>query len=229
MQSNAVIGAEALLRWQQYDGSYTLPADVIPLAEELGVIVPLGNWVLEEACRILADWQGRGITMPLAVNVSPIQMKHEDFIPHLKSVLAQHHIDPRKLLLEITETVRIDDLDRALALLRELHDLGLSIALDDFGMGYSSLNYLNRLKCLPIDLIKIDKSFIQGLPNDDAMVRIVSSISEVLALPVMAEGVENTEQRDWLLRHGIHSGQGFLFARPLPRSEFEAEFCQPPA
>jgi diguanylate cyclase (GGDEF)-like protein len=229
MQSNAVIGAEALLRWQQYDGSFILPADVIPLAEELGVIVPLGNWVLEEACLILADWQTRGITLPLAVNVSPIQMKHEDFVPHLKSLLAQHQIDPRKLLLEITETVRIDDLDRALALLRELHDLGLSIALDDFGMGYSSLNYLNRLKCLPIDLIKIDKSFIQGLPTDDAMVRIVSSISEVLALPVMAEGVENAEQRDWLLQHGIHSGQGFLFARPLPRSEFEAEFCQPPA
>jgi len=229
MQSNAVIGAEALLRWQQYDGSFTLPADVIPLAEELGVIVPLGNWVLEEACRILADWQTRGITLPLAVNVSPIQMQHENFVPHLKSLLAQHRIDPRKLLLEITETVRIDDLDRALALLRELHDLGLSIALDDFGMGYSSLNYLNRLKCLPIDLIKIDKSFIQGLPMDDAMVRIVSSISEVLALPVMAEGVENAEQRDWLLQHGIHSGQGFLFARPLPRSEFEAEFCPPPA
>ncbi|HCT9095434.1 TPA: biofilm formation regulator HmsP [Serratia liquefaciens] len=229
MQSNAVIGAEALLRWQQYDGSFTLPADVIPLAEELGVIVPLGNWVLEEACRILADWQTRGITLPLAVNVSPIQMQHENFVPHLKNLLAQHRIDPRKLLLEITETVRIDDLDRALALLRELHDLGLSIALDDFGMGYSSLNYLNRLKCLPIDLIKIDKSFIQGLPMDDAMVRIVSSISEVLALPVMAEGVENAEQRDWLLQHGIHSGQGFLFARPLPRSEFEAEFCPPPA
>lgn len=226
MQSNEVIGAEALLRWQQYDGSYTLPADVIPLAEELGVIVPLGNWVLEESCRITADWQQRGIELPLAVNVSGIQMQDEAFVPHLKNLLAQYRIDPRKLLLEITETVRIDDLDRALALLRELHDLGLSIALDDFGMGYSSTEYLNRLKSLPIDLIKIDRSFIQGLPADDAMVRIVSSISEVLALPVMAEGVENAEQRDWLLKHGIRSGQGFLFARPLPREAFEAEFCR---
>ena len=226
MQSNEVIGAEALLRWQQYDGSYTLPADVIPLAEELGVIVPLGNWVLEESCRIPADWQQRGIELPLAVNVSGIQMQDEAFVPHLKNLLAQYRIDPRKLLLEITETVRIDDLDRALALLRELHDLGLSIALDDFGMGYSSPEYLNRLKSLPIDLIKIDRSFIQGLPADDAMVRIVSSISEVLALPVMAEGVENAEQRDWLLKHGIRSGQGFLFARPLPREAFEAEFCR---
>lgn len=153
-------------------------------------------------------------------------MQDEAFVPHLKNLLAQYRIDPRKLLLEITETVRIDDLDRALALLRELHDLGLSIALDDFGMGYSSTEYLNRLKSLPIDLIKIDRSFIQGLPADDAMVRIVSSISEVLALPVMAEGVENAEQRDWLLKHGIRSGQGFLFARPLPREAFEAEFCR---
>lgn len=225
MQSNAVIGAEALLRWQQYDGSFTLPSDVIPLAEELGVIVPLGNWVIEESYRILANWQHRGITMPLAVNISGIQMQNEDFVSHLKSVLAQHRIDPCKLLLEITETVRIDDLNQALTLLRELHELGLSIALDDFGMGYSSLEYLYRLKCLPIDLIKIDKSFIQELPEDDAMVRIVRAISDVLNLPMMAEGIESAAQRDWLLRHGIHSGQGFLFARPLPREEFEARFC----
>lgn len=162
MQSNAVMGAEALLRWQQYDGSFTLPSNVIPLAEELGVIVPLGSWVIEESCRI------RGITLPLAVNISGIQMQNEDFVSRLKSVLAQHQIDPCKLLLEITETVRIDDLNQALMLLRELHELGLSIALDDFGMRYSSLEYRYRLKCLPIDLIKIDKSFIQELPEDDA-------------------------------------------------------------
>lgn len=225
MRTNTVIGAEALLRWRHYDGSVTLPADVIPLAEELGVIVPLGYWVLEEACRILADWQLRGITLPLAVNVSALQMQDDHFVAHLKQVLALHQIDPSKLLLEITETVRIDDLDHMLALLRELRDLGLSIALDDFGMGYSSLNYLNRLKCLPIDLIKIDKSFTQGLPDDDAMVRVVSAISDVLDLPVMAEGVENAAQRDWLRLNGIHRGQGFLFSCPLPREEFEAKFA----
>jgi len=100
----------------------------------------------------------------------------------------------------------------------------LSIALDDFGMGYSSLEYLNRLKCLPIDRIKINKSFIEELPGDDAMVRIVRAISDVLNIPMMAEGIKNAAPRDWLLRHGIHFGQGFLFARPLPREEFEAEF-----
>ncbi|CAI1838024.1 TPA: biofilm formation regulator HmsP [Serratia fonticola] len=225
MQTNQVTGAEALLRWQLPDGQIILPADVIPLAEELDVIVPLGNWVLEESCRILAAWQSQGITLPLAVNISPIQLQHKDFVPQLKRLLDEHQIDPHKLLLEITETVRIHDLDGALELLRELHDLGVSIALDDFGMGYASLNYLNRLKSLPIDLIKIDKSFIDGLPEDDAMVRIVSSISEVLHLPVMAEGVETTAQRDWLLQHGIRTGQGFLFAKPLPRKEFEAQFA----
>jgi EAL domain-containing protein (putative c-di-GMP-specific phosphodiesterase class I) len=129
--------------------------------------------------------------------------------------------------LEITETVRINDLEQVLGLLRELHDLGLSIVLDDFGMGYSSLNYLNHLKCLPIDLIKIDKSFIDGLPQDDAIVRIISSISGVLNLPIMAEGVETDAQRDWLLQHGIRYGQGFLFAEPLAREAFEARFCPP--
>ncbi len=227
MQTNQITGAEALLRWRLRDGSIILPADVIPLAEELDVIVPLGNWVLEESCRILAEWQAKGITLPLAVNISAIQMQHKEFVSHLKQQLDEHRIDPSKLLLEITETVRINDLDQALALLRELRDLGLSIALDDFGMGYASLDYLNRLKCLPIDLIKIDRSFIGGLPEDDAMVRIVSAVSEVLHLPVMAEGVETEAQRDWLLRHGIRSGQGFLFAKPLAREEFEAQFCSP--
>ncbi len=134
-------------------------------------------------------------------------MQDEAFVPHLKNLLAQYRIDPRKLLLEITETVRIDDLDRALALLRELHDLGLSIALDDFGMGYSSTEYLNRLKSLPIDLIKIDRSFIQGCRPTMRWCASSARYLEVLALPVMAEGVESAEQRDWLLKHGIRSGQ----------------------
>ncbi|MDK1705501.1 biofilm formation regulator HmsP [Serratia rubidaea] len=224
MRSNAPIGAEALLRWQQYDGSFSLPADVIPLAEELGVMVPLGNWVLEEACRIVADWRARGISLPLAVNISPLQMRDAGFIPHLKQLLAQHQIDPRQLQLEITETVRIDDFDHLLAKLRELHELGLSIALDDFGMGYSNLHYLNRLKSLPVDQIKIDKSFISSLPADDAMARIIGQISQVLQLPVLAEGVETAAQRDWLLQHGIEHGQGFLFSAPLPRDEFEHRF-----
>ncbi|KFK93680.1 MULTISPECIES: biofilm formation regulator HmsP [unclassified Serratia (in: enterobacteria)] len=225
MQTQQVLGAEALLRWQRQDGSLGLPTEVIPLAEELGVIIPLGNWVLEESCRILEQWQKQGIELPLAVNVSAIQVQHKDFVPHLKQLLALHQIAPGKLLLEITETVRLNDLEHVLELLRELHDSGLSIVLDDFGMGHSNLNYLNHLKCLPIDLLKIDKSFIDGLPEDDAIVRIISTISDVLHLPVMAEGVETEAQRDWLVQQGIRNGQGFLFAKPLPREAFEAQFC----
>ncbi|CAM3493434.1 MULTISPECIES: biofilm formation regulator HmsP [Yersinia] len=224
MRNEKVIGAEALLRWNQADGTYLSPVDFLPLVEEKGIMVPLGNWVLEESCRILADWQRQGIKLPLAVNISGLQVQHETFLPHLKTILSHYKIDASQLMLEITETARIPDLDEALLLLRELHELGVSIAMDDFGMGYSSLHYLNRLKCLPIDMIKIDKSFVHTLPQDDAMARIIGSISNVLKLRVMAEGVENEAQRQWLLDHGVTSGQGFLFSRPVPREEFEASF-----
>lgn len=224
MKNRQVIGAEALLRWRQPDGSYHSPSDFVPQAEERGVMVPLGNWVLEEACRILADWQARGINLPLAVNISGVQVQHGQFLSYLKTTISNYQIDPQQLLLEITETARIQDLDEALMLLRELQGLGLSIALDDFGMGYSSLQYLNHLKSLPIYMIKLDKTFVKDLPEDDAMARIISSVSEVLQIRVMAEGVETDEQCQWLLDHGIECGQGFLFSQPLPRTEFEARY-----
>ncbi|PHZ30385.1 biofilm formation regulator HmsP [Yersinia mollaretii] len=228
MQDQRVIGAEALLRWRQPDGSYRSPSEFVPGAEEGGMMMPLGNWVLEESCRILADWKTQGITLSLAVNISGLQVQSDQFLPHLQSLINQYQIDPRKLLLEITETARIQDLDEALTLLRELQGLGLSIALDDFGMGYSSLHYLNHLKGLPINMIKLDKSFVKHLPEDDAMARIVSAISEVLKLRVMAEGVETDEQRQWLLKHGIQCGQGYLFSEPLAREVFESRYTLRP-
>lgn len=191
-------------------------------------MMPLGNWVLEEACRILADWKAQGITLSLAVNISGSQVQSDQFLPHLKTIINQYQIDPRQLLLEITETARIQNLDEALGLLRELQGLGLSIALDDFGMGYSSLQYLNHLKGLPISMIKLDKCFVKHLPEDDVMARIIATISEALKLRVMAEGVETDEQRQWLLKHGIHCGQGFLFSEPLPREVFEARYILRP-
>lgn len=124
-------------------------------------MVPLGNWVLEEACRILADWKARGVSLPLSVNISGLQVQNKQFLPHLKTLISHYHIDPQQLLLEITETAQIQDLDEALRLLRELQGLGLLIALDDFGIGYSSLRYLNHLKSLPIHMIKLDKSFVK--------------------------------------------------------------------
>lgn len=228
MQQQRVIGAEALLRWRQADGSYQSPSEFVPGAEEGGVMVPLGNWVLEEACRILADWKVQGITLSLAVNISGLQVKSDQFLPHLKTIISHYQINPRQLILEITETARLQDLDEALMLLRELQGLGLSIALDDFGMGYSSLQYLNHLKDLPISAIKLDKIFVKHLPEDDVMARIISTISEVLKLRVIAEGIETDEQRQWLLAHGIHYGQGFLFSKALPREEFETRYTLRP-
>ncbi|OVZ91803.1 histidine kinase [Yersinia kristensenii] len=219
-----VIGAEALLRWRQADGSYRLPSEFVPDAEESGAMLPLGSWVLEEACRILAGWKAQGVTLSLAVNISGLQIQCNSIITHLKTIISRYDIDPRQLVLEITETARINNLDEALVLLGELRGLGLSIALDDFGTGYSSLQYLNHLKSLPINIIKLDKSFVKHLPEDDAMARIITTISEVLQLRVMAEGVETNEQRQWLLKHGIQCGQGFLFSEPLPCEEFETRF-----
>ncbi|WP_145521628.1 EAL domain-containing protein [Yersinia aldovae] len=228
MKEQRLIGAEALLRWRQPDGSYRSPSEFIPQIEQSGMMVPLGNWVLEEACRILADWKAQGVTLTLAVNISGLQMQNDQFLPYLTSVIERYDIDANRLLLEITETARIPDLDNALTLFGELQSLGLSIALDDFGMGYSSLHYLNHLKGLPIDMIKLDKSFVKHLPEDDAMARIISSISDVLKLRVMAEGVETEEQRQWLLAHDIQCGQGFLFAPPLSRAEFETRYIPIP-
>lgn len=228
MEAPRIIGAEALLRWRQADGSYRLPSEFITDAEESGAMIPLGNWVLEESCGILADWKARGITLSLAVNISGLQLQCESILTHLQTILSRYDIDPRQLVLEITETARIQDLDKALMLLRELQGLGLSIALDDFGTGYSSLQYLNHLKSLPINIIKLDKSFVKYLPEDDVMARIISTISEVLKLRVMAEGVETDEQRQWLLKQGIRCGQGFLFSEPLSREEFETRFTLRP-
>ncbi|MGH1476314.1 EAL domain-containing protein [Yersinia proxima] len=228
MKEPRVIGAEALLRWRQADGSYRLPSEFVPDAEESGAMIPLGDWVLEEACRILADWKAQGITLSLAVNISGLQVQCEHILTHLRAIINHYNIDPRQLVLEITETARIHNLDAALMLLRELRGLGLSVALDDFGTGYSSLQYLNHLKSLPINIIKLDKSFVKHLPEDDAMAHIISTISDVLKLRVMAEGVETEEQRQWLLKHGIRYGQGFLFSEPLSREEFDTRFTLRP-
>lgn len=228
MKEPRVIGAEALLRWRQADGSYRLPSEFVPDAEESGAMIPLGDWVLEEACRILADWKAQGITLSLAVNISGLQVQCEHILTHLRAIINRYNIDPRQLVLDITETARIHNLDAALMLLRELRGLGLSVALDDFGTGYSSLQYLNHLKSLPINIIKLDKSFVKHLPEDDAMAHIISTISDVLKLRVMAEGVETEEQRQWLLKHGIRYGQGFLFSEPLSREEFDTRFTLRP-
>lgn len=225
MQTRQVTGVAAELRWQLPDGRILPSEEVISLAEALDVMAPLGLWVLEEGCRILADWQAQGIMLPLAVKVPAIQIQHKDFVPHLKQLVADKRLDPCKLQLEITETLSLNDPEQSLVLLCQLHGLGLSIVLD--GLRDARLDDFNRFKWLSINWIKIDRGLICGLPENDTVVRLVSSISTVLHLPLMAEGVETIAQRDWLLQHGIRHGQGCLFTEPLPREEFESKFCLP--
>lgn len=222
MRTGQPVGAEILLRIKQPDGRFCLPDDFIIQAEELGVINELGRWVLKESCCVLADWQARGIDIPLSVNVSAVQLRESTMVEHLQELLAQYHIRPGKFVLEMTETARIGDTEQAITQLRQLQQAGVTVALDDFGMGYANLSYLHQFKSLPISKLKMDRSFVSVLPDDDTMVRIVAAIAGIVHLDVIAEGVETTEQRDWLLARGITIGQGYLYAEALPTVEFDA-------
>lgn len=224
MNNGQLVGAEALLRQRQPDGSWSLPEDLIASAEEIGVITALGRWVFEASCRILADWQQQGIELTLSVNLSAIQLREASMVSDLQELIQRYRIQPGSLMLEITETAEIGEPEQALHLLNELKKTGVSIALDDFGMGYANLNWLNQFKALPISKLKMDRSFITALPDDDAMVRIVSFIAEIMKLNVVAEGVENEEQRDWLLARGIHIAQGYLYSEALPLDEFRQRY-----
>lgn len=224
MRSGELVGAEALLRLQQPDGSWSLPEDLIACAEQNGEIRPLGRWVLEESCRLLTGWQQAGITLPLSANLSVIQLRDPLVIEHLQSLLQRYPIAPGSLMLEITETAQVGELGHALQLLRQLRQSGLSVALDDFGMGYANLDLLSQFKTLPVSKIKIDRSFVATLPADDVMVRIIAAIAGIIELDVVAEGVETPQQRNALLALGLTVGQGFLFAEALPPAVFDRRY-----
>ena len=220
METGELAGAEALLRMRMPDGSYGLSEEFIASAEEIGVISAIGRWVFEEACRILAAWQKQGINIPLSVNISAVQLRDASMVSHLQGLLERHRIAPGNFVLEITETAQIGDAEQAISLLRALQQTGVAVALDDFGMGYSNLNYLHQFKALPVNKLKMDRSFVAALPDDDTMVRIVAAIADIIHLDVIAEGVETEEQRDWLLARGITIGQGYLYAEALPLHVF---------
>lgn len=220
MQTGELAGAEALLRMRMADGSWSLPEDLIVNAEEVGVIGSVGRWVLEESCRVLAAWQKRGIKLPLSVNISAIQLREPDMVAHIQDLIQRHQICPGSLMLEITETAQIGEPELALRLLKELQQVGVSVALDDFGMGYANLNWLSQFKSLPVSKLKMDRSFVSVLPDDDTMVRIVAAIASIIKVEVIAEGVETREQRDWLLARGIRIGQGYLYSEALSVDAF---------
>ncbi|WP_322997303.1 EAL domain-containing protein [Castellaniella sp.] len=219
-----IIGCEALLRWQHPRDGYVPPASFIPLAEESGLILPLGDWVLRTACQQLAKWaeDPAMVGLRVAVNVSPRQFRQADFVDQVLAALAGTGADAHLLELELTEGLLLQNLEDTVQKMERLKRYGLSFALDDFGTGYSSLAYLKRL---PLDQIKIDQSFVRDVltdPNDATIARTIVALGISLGLRVIAEGVETAEQRDFLQRHHCHTWQGYLFSRPIPLADFEA-------
>ncbi|HKM96182.1 MAG TPA: biofilm formation regulator HmsP [Buttiauxella sp.] len=227
LQTQEVVSAEVLLRMQQPDGSWTLPEDLIERIEDCGLMFTIGNWILEESCRVLAGWQRQGIAMPLSVNVSAHQLLHEEMGSSLLALMARYRIQPGMLILEVTESHNIDDPKKAVSILRPLRKAGVRIALDDFGMGYASLRHLHQLKSLPVDALKLDKSFVDGLPEDNAMAGVIIGMANTLGLKLVAEGIENQAQCDWLLKEGVTLAQGYLFSRALTLKEFDAQYLSP--
>jgi len=224
LRTSEVTSAEALLRMQQPDGTWELPEGMIERIESCGLMVTVGYWVLEESCRQLAAWQQRGITLPLSVNLSALQLMHPTMVPEMLELIHRYRIQPHTLILEVTESRCIDNPDDAVAILKPLRNAGIRIALDDFGMGYSGLRQLQHMKTLPVDVLKIDKTFVDGLPEDCSLVQAIIQMAHSLNLHVIAEGIETDAQREWLAAAGVESGQGFLFDRAVPTDIFEQRY-----
>ncbi|HCJ7646025.1 TPA: biofilm formation regulator HmsP [Enterobacter hormaechei subsp. xiangfangensis] len=224
LRTGEVTSAEALLRMQQPDGTWELPEGMIERIESCGLMVTVGYWVLEESCRQLAAWQQRGITLPLSVNLSALQLMHPTMVPEMLELIHRYRIQPHTLILEVTESRCIDNPDDAVAILKPLRNAGIRIALDDFGMGYSGLRQLQHMKTLPVDVLKIDKTFVDGLPGDCSLVQAIIQMAHSLNLHVIAEGIETDAQREWLAAAGVESGQGFLFDRAVPTDIFEKRY-----
>lgn len=219
-----VIGAEALLRWQHPQRGMVPPTTFIPVAEETGLIHPLGEWVLWRACLYLKEWGDAGFTETfryLAVNVSPWQFRQIDFVAQVERILQQTGAKPGRLALELTEGVVIDNVADTIVKMQALQRLGVHFSMDDFGTGYSSLTYLKQL---PLDVLKIDKSFVRDVatdPNDAAIVATIIAMASHLGLAVIAEGVETDTELDFLYQHGCRAYQGYYFSRPLPAVAFQ--------
>jgi len=220
-------GTEALLRWQKADGSQIGPDKFIPVAEENGLILPIGEWVLETACRQMKDWLEAGLPLRhISVNVSPRQFRHAGFVAQVKSILSKIGLPAQYLILELTESVVVENIHEAKLKMQELTGLGVKMSMDDFGTGYSSLSYLSEL---PFHELKIDQSFVHNLFNDDknlAIIRTIIAMAKSLNLTVLAEGVEVEAQRAFLSKHDCSMYQGYLFSRPLA-PEAVAELLTP--
>jgi len=221
MRTGRIIGVEALLRWEHSSGRFVSPATFIPLAEELGLILPIGEWVLRTACRQIRIWEKAGYPpLRVGVNVSAEQFQAPNFIHLVESVLEETGLDPKWLNLELTETVVVKNVKESVAQLKKLHEVGITVAIDDFGVGYSSLSYL---KDFPVDQLKIDRSFVCNLPGSEAegqIARHIVKMAHSLGLKVIAEGVESGDQLQFLSNLGCNEVQGFYISPPVPAEEF---------
>jgi EAL domain-containing protein (putative c-di-GMP-specific phosphodiesterase class I) len=224
LQTGAIAGAEALVRWQHPERGLLAPGQFLSLAEETGLIVPLGRWVLEEATRTLRRWEDEHPEVPLYIsaNVSMRQLYHPGVVGDVRAALREAEVAPERLVVEITESVLADESEAPRQRLQQLRALGVRLAVDDFGTGYSALSYLQRF---PIDVLKIDRSFVEHARRASASLNLVRSIVQLgqsLHLHIVAEGIEEADQAELLREMGVPSGQGYHFAKPLTSERFAA-------
>ncbi|MDO8311264.1 MAG: EAL domain-containing protein, partial [Sideroxyarcus sp.] len=222
-----IIGAEALIRWQHPQRGMVSPAEFIPLAEEIGMIIPIGDWVIDQACAQLKIWEMDPVMnkIRVSINVSPKQLSHPYFVEQLKGTIEQTGIRPSQLELELTESFILQDMQDAIEKMQKLREIGIRFALDDFGTGYSSLSHLKRL---PLEQLKIDQTFVRDIAcdkNSRVMVRTIISIASNFGMEVVAEGVESDGQFAFLRQYGCNKFQGYLFGKPVPVQEFE-QLCR---
>jgi diguanylate cyclase (GGDEF)-like protein len=221
LKTGEITSVEALVRWQHRDRGLVRPAQFVPIAEDSGLILPIGRWVLREACRQARAWQDAGLPpMSMAVNVSAAEFRQSEFVKSIRTVLSETRLDARYLELELTESVLMHDAKFTASVLQKLKEMGIHLAVDDFGTGYSSLSYLREF---PIDILKIDRSFVNQITSnsgDSTIVNAIISMGKSLKHLVVAEGIETNEQRIYLQAYHCEEGQGYLFSRPLPAAQF---------
>jgi EAL domain-containing protein (putative c-di-GMP-specific phosphodiesterase class I) len=218
LQAGGVVGVEALVRWDDPERGMVAPGDFIPLAERLGMIQPISNWVISSAFAQASAWHTVGIDVEIAVNLPPV-LWQTALVQQLSSELETHGLDAAKVLIEVTESAAMTDPDRTQRVMAELHDRGLRLAIDDFGTGYSSLS---RLKQMPVTTLKIDRSFVSDLPHDGdaaSIVRTIIQLAHNLGIDPLAEGIETLAQRRFLVEHDCRLGQGFHFSKPVPAEQ----------
>jgi len=217
LKTGRLAGFEALVRWNHPRLGIVSPADFVPVAEETGLIVPIGQWVLEEACKKVREWQVNSPghrALSLSVNLSARQVAQPDLLERIKGALSESTLQPHHLKLEITESVVMGNAEAAAQMFKQLRSLGVQLSIDDFGTGYSSLSYLHRF---PLNYLKIDRSFVMRMTtdNDNAIVKTIATLAQNLGMEVIAEGIETEEQYQRLKELGCEYGQGFLFSRPV--------------